>query len=35
MEGDCHDPVGGVERLLHAVTMVNINVNVQNPLVVP
>lgn len=35
VEGDGHDPVGGVESLLHAVTVVNVDVDVQHPLVVP
>ena len=34
VEGDCHDPVCGVERLLHPVPVVNVNVDVQDPLVV-
>lgn len=29
-----HDAVRGVEGLLHAVSVVDVNVNVQNPLVV-
>ena len=35
VEGDRHDPVGGVEGLLDAVPMVDVNINVQHPLVVP
>lgn len=35
VKGDCHDPVSSVEGLLHAVTMVDVNVDVQHPLVVP
>ena len=32
MEGDSHDPVRGVERLLHTVPVVDVNVDVQDPL---
>ena len=35
MEGDGHDAVGGVEGLLNSVPVVNVNVDVQHPLVVP
>lgn len=35
MEGDGHDAVSGVEGFLYAVTMVNVNVYVENTLVVP
>ena len=35
MERDSHDSVGGVEGLLHTVTVVDVDVNVQHPLVVP
>lgn len=35
MEGHRHDPVCGVEGLLHSVPMVDVNVYVQHPLVVP
>ena len=34
MEGDSHDPVRGVEGLLHAVPVVDVDVDVQDPLVV-
>ena len=35
VERDGHDPISGVECLLHSVTMVNINVNVENSLMIP
>lgn len=35
MKGHSHDPVSGVERFLHAVSMVDVYVDVQHPLVVP
>ena len=35
VEGESHDSVCRVESLLHAVAMVNINVNIQHSLVVP
>lgn len=35
MEGNCHDSVGGVERLLHAVPVMDVDVYVENSLVVP
>lgn len=35
MKGHSHDPVCGIEGLFHAIAMVNINVNVQHPLVIP
>ena len=35
MEGHSHDPVGGVESFLHTISMVDVYVNVQHPLVVP
>lgn len=35
VEGHRHDPVGEVEGLLHAVTVVDVNVNVEHPGVVP
>ena len=35
VEGHRHDSVCGVEGLLYPVAMVNVNVNVQHPLVVP
>ena len=34
MEGNCHDPVCGVESLLNTISMMNVDVNVQDPLVV-
>ena len=34
VEADGHDPVRGVEGLLHPVPVVNVNVDVQDPLVV-
>ena len=35
VEGDSHDPVSQVERLLHAVTMMNVDINVQHTRVIP
>lgn len=35
MEGHSHDPVSGIESFLHTITMVDVYVNVQHPLVVP
>lgn len=35
MERHSHDPVCGIEGLFHAIAMVNINVNIQHPLVIP
>lgn len=35
MEGHSHDPVSGIESFLHAISMVNVYVDVQHPLVVP
>ena len=35
VERDSHNSVRGIEGLLHSITMVNINVNVQHTLVVP
>lgn len=35
MEGHGHDPVSGVEGLLHTVSMVDVYVDVQHSLVVP
>ncbi len=32
MEGDSHDPVGGVEGFLNAVSVVDVNVDVENSL---
>jgi hypothetical protein len=32
VEGDGHDAVRGVERFFHTVTMVNIDINVENAL---
>lgn len=34
VKGDGHDSVCGVEGLLHAVAVVNVDVDVQHPLVV-
>jgi len=34
VEGHSHDAVGGVEGFLHAVSMMDVNVYVQNSLVV-
>ena len=34
VEGDGHHAVGGVEGLLHAVAVVDVDVDVQHPLVV-
>jgi hypothetical protein len=34
VEGDGHDAVGGVECLLNAVSVMNINVNIQNALMI-
>lgn len=35
MKGHSHDPVCGIEGLFHAIAVVNINVNIQHPLVIP
>lgn len=35
MEGHRHDPVRGVEGLLHSISVVDVYVDVQHPLVVP
>lgn len=35
VKGNSHDSVCGVEGLLHPVTVVDVNVDVQHPLVVP
>jgi hypothetical protein len=35
VEGGCHDAVCGVKGFLHAIAVVNVNVNVQHTLVVP
>lgn len=35
MEGHSHDPVSGIESFLHAISMVDVYVDVQHPLVVP
>lgn len=35
VEGDGHDAVSGVERLLHAVAVMDVDVDVQHALVVP
>ena len=35
MEGDSHDSIRGVERLLYPVAMVNVYVNIEHSLVVP
>lgn len=35
VEGDGHDAVCGVESLLHAVAVMDVNVDVEDPLVVP
>jgi chorismate synthase len=32
VEGDSHDPVGGVEGFLHSVSVVDVNVDVENSL---
>jgi hypothetical protein len=32
VEWDCHHPVCGVKRLLHAVPVVDININIENTL---
>lgn len=34
VEGNCHNTVGGVESLLHTVTMMDVDIYVQNSLVV-
>jgi hypothetical protein len=34
VKGDRHDSISGVKGLLHAVSVVNVNVDVHNPLVV-
>jgi len=35
MKGHGHDTVCGIEGFLHAISMVNINVNIQHSLVIP
>lgn len=35
MEGHSHDPVSGIESFLHTISMVDVYVDVQHPLVVP
>lgn len=35
MERNCHDPVSEVERFLNSITMVDVNINVEHPRVVP
>ena len=35
VEGDGHDTVGGIESLLNAITVVNININVEDSLLEP
>ena len=30
VKGDCHDPIGQVERLLYPITMVNVNIDVED-----
>lgn len=35
MEGHRHDPVRGVEGLLHSISVVDVYIDVQHPLVVP
>lgn len=35
MKRNCHDTVSGVKCLLNSITMVNVNINVQNSLMVP
>lgn len=35
MEGHSHDPVSGVESFLHTISVVDVYVDVQHPLVVP
>lgn len=35
MEGHCHDPVSEVEGFLDPITMVDVNINVEHPRVVP
>lgn len=35
VEGHCHDPVSEVEGFLDPVTMVDVNINVEHPRVVP
>ena len=34
MERDCHDSVCGVECLLYSISVVNVNINVENTLVI-
>ncbi len=34
VEGHRHDPVGGQKCLFHSISMVNINVNIQHPIVI-
>lgn len=35
MEGHCHDPVSEVEGFLDPITMMDVNINVEHPRVVP
>lgn len=35
MKGHGHDPVCGIEGFFHTIAMVNVNVNIQHPLVIP
>lgn len=35
VKGHCHHSVSGVEGFLHTISMVNINVDIQDPLVIP
>jgi len=35
MEGNRHDSVCGIERFLNAITVVDVDVDVQNPLLEP
>ena len=35
VEGHCHDPVSEVEGFLNPVTVVDVNINVEHPRVVP
>lgn len=35
MEGDCHHPVSEVEGFLNSITMVDVDINVEHPRVVP
>ncbi len=35
VQGHSHDTIGRIERFLNTIAMMDINVNVQNPLMIP